>query len=79
MVAEERPFPCAAVDEVAELGGKGLVGGRGCVVAVGPEVVQDHGQEGDEEEGGIDVGYEVGLVVGGVCEDGLSGLVCLRL
>ena len=61
--------------------GEGLaVGGRRGVVAVGPKVVQDHGQEGDEEEGGIDVRHEVGFIVGRVCEDGLSeSQFCLYL
>lgn len=71
MVAEEGPFSYAAVEEVAELCGERLaVGSR--VAAVGPEVVEQHGQEGDKEEGGVDVGHEVGFVVRGVCENGLS-------
>jgi hypothetical protein len=73
VVAQERPFPGATVEEVAQLRGERFV--VGAVSAVGPEVVQQHGDERDEEEGRVDVGHEVGLVVGGVCEYCLGMLV----
>jgi hypothetical protein len=34
-------------------------------------VVQEHGDEGDDEEGRVDVGYEIGFRVRVVCEYGL--------
>ena len=55
MVAEERPFACAAVEEAAQGGREGL-GVRG-VAAVGPEVVEEHGEERDEKEGRVDGGH----------------------
>jgi hypothetical protein len=44
----------------------------GVRVSVGPEVVCEHGDERDDEEGRVDVGYEVGFRIGIVGEDGLG-------
>lgn len=61
VVAEERPFACATVDERAQGGSKRLrVSG---VAAVGPDVVQSHGDQGYQKEGRIYVGDKIGLVV----------------
>jgi hypothetical protein len=70
VVAEERDLACAPREEVGALREEGfLVDGVG---AVKPQVVEEHGDKRDDEEGGVDVGYEVGFREGVVCEDGLS-------
>lgn len=70
MVAQEGDAACAALQEVGDLGEQGLA--VYSVGAVEPEVVQEHGYERDDEEGGVDVGDKVGFRVRVVCEDGLS-------
>ena len=70
MVAEEAPFPSSAIEEGLQRGGERL--GLRRVAAVGPEMVEGHGNQGYEEEGSVYVGDQVGLVVGGVCEDCLA-------
>ena len=77
MVAEKRDLACPSREEVGELGEYGLLGDG--VGAVGPEVVQEHGDQGDDEEGRVDVRHKVGFRVRVVCEDGLvqSGYVFL--
>jgi hypothetical protein len=42
------------------------------VLPVRPEVVREHGDQRDDEEGCVDVGYEIRFRVRVVCEDGLS-------
>ena len=67
MIAEEFIATYAALEQFAGLGKDGTAfRGVGAVVV---EVEEEHGEEGDDKEGGVYVGYKVGFGVGVVCED----------
>lgn len=59
MLAQELPLAGAALQQVAHLGEDGLLVDG--VLAVGPEVVEEHWDQRDDEEGRVDVGDEIGL------------------
>jgi hypothetical protein len=76
MVAEELVAADATLQEVADLGEEGLLGNR--VPAIVPSVFNKHRKEGYHEEGGIDVGNEIGFGVRVVGKDGLFSVVSQR-
>jgi hypothetical protein len=69
VVAEEGDLARASGEEIVELcEDRFPVYG---VRSVGPEVMEEHGDKRDDEEGSINIVYEVGFGVGVVCEDSL--------
>jgi hypothetical protein len=67
VIAEEFVAAHAALEQFAGLGEDGTAfRGVGAVVV---EMEEEHGEEGDDKEGGVYVGYKVGFGVGVVCKD----------
>lgn len=72
-LAKQRPFSGSSLQKVAQSGEEWLVGlasGLG-LVAVDPQVVQEHGKQRYDEKRGVYVGDKVGLGVRVVGKYGL--------